>query len=276
MGATHVEKLEPKEYLRRYLKVAPLSLAVFRSLEAKNISKIPMEKPILDVGCGFGEFAGVFFESKVEMGLDVSWKELVSAQKSNKYKKLAWVDARDTPFESNYFGTVLSVSVLEHVERANEAIAEIYRVLKPGRKFIFTVNTGKINQMLFWPGVLRKLGLSDWADKYIKYYHKIFYHKTLWDAQKWRTVLENEGFKIERMQEIISPEATRLFEFFLLSAWPSQLVKLGFGKRWAWRPKWFREWLIDRFSWLVEQDEVEGSNLFVVAVKPKFIGRSRK
>jgi SAM-dependent methyltransferase len=268
MANEHIEKLEPREYMRRYLKVAPLSLAVFRSIEAKNIGKVAMARPILDVGCGFGEFAGVFFDSKVEMGLDISWKELVNAKKSNKYKKLAWVDARDMPFESNYFGTVLSVSVLEHVEEVEGAIAEIYRVLQPGKKFIFTVNTNKINKHLFWPKFLKDLGYPQLAEKYLEKYHRVFSHKTLWDADKWKECLEKMDFKIEEMREIISPEATRVFELFILTSWPSQLFKILFGKRWAWRPRWFREWLVRRYGWLVEQEEKEGSNLFCVAVKP--------
>lgn len=263
-----MEKLTPKEYMRRYLKVAPLALAVFRAIEAKNVASEPLEKPILDVGCGFGEFAGVFFKSKVEMGLDISWKELVSAKKTNKYKKLVWVDAKELPFGDNYFRTVLSVSVLEHIKDVEDVVSEIYRVLAPGGKLIFTVNSEKIDRMLYWPKRLKSWGFPKLAKKYMRKYHQVFKHETLWSDKKWRNILQKAGFKVKTVREIISPEATSAFDFYLLTAWPSQIAKILFGKRWAFRPGWFREWLVRRYAWLVEQEETEGSNLFVVAVKP--------
>lgn len=264
----YVAKLRPKEYLRRYLKVAPLALAVFRSIEAKNIARVIMERPILDIGCGFGEFAGVFFESKIEMGLDISWEELVSAQKRNKYKQLTWADAKELPFKNNYFRTVLSVSVLEHIVGVEQVIAEAFRVLKPKGQLVLTVNTPRINQFLFWPRVLKRWKLNHLAERYIEAYHKVFGHTTFWSKQRWERALKKAGFEVVESKEIISPQATKLFDFFLLTAWPSQLIKQLIGRRWAWRPKWFREWLVKKYGWLVEEEEGEGGNLFVVAVKP--------
>lgn len=257
-----------RKYLRKYLEVAPLALAIFRSIEAKNISRVKMQRPILDVGCGFGEFAGVFFNSKVEMGLDISWKELITAQKSNKYQKLAWVDAKEMPFADNFFGTVLSVSVFEHVTGVNNVLSEVYRVLKPGHKFVFTANTSKINQYLFWPKLLEKLGFPNLASKYIKLYHRVFKHVTLWSPQRWKKELEMIGFKIIIMEEIISPQATKTFDFLIPFSWPYQLYKVIFGKRWSWKPGWLKEYLADKYVGLVAKDEGEGSNLFVVAQKP--------
>lgn len=264
----YINKQSSEDIFRRYLNVTPLALAVFRSIEAKNISQVKMKKPVLDLGCGFGEFAGVFFDSQVEMGLDVSWKELITANKTKKFKKLTWADARDMPFQDNYFGTVLSVSVMEHIRGVNEVVAEVYRVLQPGGKFIFTVNTSKINDMLFWPKFFDRFNLSHLGLKYKVLYNKVFHHETLWSKNKWLRETEKNGFKIEKAHEIISPAATQLFDLFILTAWPSQLIKLIIGKRWAWRPQWFREWLIRKYAWVVDANETEGSNLFVVAEKP--------
>ena len=263
-----IEKLEPLEYLRRYLRVAPLSLAIFRSIEAKNISTQDLKRPILDIGCGFGEFAGVFFNSQVEMGIDISWKELINAQKIHRYQKLTWADARELPFQTGYFNTVLSVSVLEHIDEVEKVLAEIYRVLKPKGKFIFTVNTNKINQMLFWPDVLERWNLTHWSRKYTGWYNHLFKHITLLNKSKWTELVEKSGFRIMEKREIISPEATKLFDLFILTSWPSQIFKWIFGRRWAWRPLWFRNYLVKKYGWIVVREEVEGSNLFIVAQKP--------
>lgn len=262
-----ITKLKPSDYFRRYLKVTPLSLAISRAIEAKNIASVSMKRPILDIGCGFGEFAGVFFESKVEMGLDISWEELVNAKKGNKYKKLIWTDAKELPFPDNYFSTVLSVSALEHIKGVGQVLKEAYRVLKPDGKLVFTVNCKKINKYLFWPKVLKTLGFENSAKRYIKLYHKVFKHTTLWGKKRWQKELENKGFKTVQIKEIFSPQATSLFDFLLLTAWPSQVIKILTGRRWALKPKWFQEYLVKKYSFLIEREEEEGSNLFVEAVK---------
>lgn len=264
----YVARLKPEEYLRRYLVTTPLALALFRSIEAKNIAQVKMQRPILDLGCGFGEFAGVFFESQVEMGIDISWRELLTAKKGNKYKKLKKADARKLPFKNESFNTVLSVSTLEHIKKVEKVISETKRVLKPGGKFVFTVNSNKINNLLFFPKFLRKLGFDELADFYIQLFHKVFKHETLYPKRKWESILEKEGFKIKVSREIISPTSTKIFEVFLLTAWPSQLFKLCFGWRWAWRPKWFREFLVSHFAKFVKAEEKKGSNLFFVASLP--------
>lgn len=262
------KRLSPREYLRRYLEVTPLSLAVHRAIEAKNIAGVRMEPPILDLGCGFGEFAGVFFEGKVDLGIDISSSELARAAKSGNYKRLIQADARSLPLESNRFGTVLSVSTLEHIKGVEKAVAEAFRVLRPGGKFVFTINSSKIDEYLFWPKVLKKWGFFRLAKKYSELYHGAFSHKSLWGPRRWASLLAKAGFKTEKMQEILSPEATAHFDRFLVTGWPSQLAKPLVGKRWVWRPGWLREWLVRRYAHLVERDEEEGSNLFVVAVKP--------
>lgn len=202
------------------------------------------------------------------MGLDVSWKELITAKKSNKYEKLAWIDAKDMPFSDNYFATVLSVSVMEHINGVGEVLKEAYRVLKPGHRFVFTVNTDKINKYLFWPEFFKKIGLPKVSNVYVRTYHRVFHHVTLWSKDRWIKELKKAGFKIEVMSEIISPRATKMFDFYILTAWPYQLNKILFGKRWSWRPKWFKDYFAEKYSSLVAENDTEGSNLFVVAVKP--------
>jgi len=68
----------PANYLKDYLKVAPISHSVWRAAEAKELSKIDLPPPTLDVGCGFGEFAGVFFDSMIEVGIDISLPDVSS------------------------------------------------------------------------------------------------------------------------------------------------------------------------------------------------------
>lgn len=47
-------------------------------------------------------------------------------------------DIESAPFPDNYFDTVFSCSVLHHISSPSRALAEIYRILKPGGVYLGT------------------------------------------------------------------------------------------------------------------------------------------
>lgn len=49
------------------------------------------------------------------------------------------MDLQNIPFEDKSFDVVISEEVMEHVEDYNKALDEVYRVLKPGGIYIFTI-----------------------------------------------------------------------------------------------------------------------------------------
>jgi ubiquinone/menaquinone biosynthesis C-methylase UbiE len=110
------------DYFREYLKVAPLSHALWRANEAYALEKFNFDSSVLDVGCGFGEFAGVFFDSQITMGIDISKKDILKAIKAGKYKRALEADARHLPFRNNSFKTIISISVLEHIKGVKKVL----------------------------------------------------------------------------------------------------------------------------------------------------------
>src|SRR5437879_5088350 len=102
---SHAEK-----YFRRYLQIAPLGLSLWRSVEAKHLSKITLKRRILDIGCGFGEFAKAFADEQMDMGIDNNSRDLYIAAKGKKYKNLTLADARDLPFADNSYASIFSIS----------------------------------------------------------------------------------------------------------------------------------------------------------------------
>lgn len=262
-------KQSPAEvYFRRYLSVVPLSLALQRAVEARYLMTAKIKRPVLDVGCGFGEFAGVFFERQVEMGVDVDYRELVNAAKSKKYRNLIRADVRKLPFESGRFSSVISVSTLEHIAGAGQVLKEIFRVLKPGGLLAFTVVTDKWDKHVFYGLLLRKIGLSRLGDEYRLFFNKVFKHKTLISKKNWEKHVLDAGFEIEESKEIASPKIATFFDLFLITAWPSQVYKLLVGRRAVLRPKLMVNLLTKIFLRYVEEESTEGTNLFVIARKP--------
>lgn len=257
------------KYFKNYLEVMPLSLALLRSIEAKYLASGDLTLPILDLGCGTGEFAqGFFRHQQVYIGLDISLPDVIQAKKTYKYHQSICADGRKLPFKNNCFNSVVSVSTLEHINQPDRVITEIFRVLAPGGKLVMTVNTPKIGQMLYWPNVLKKLGLSKLAESYTKFFHQVFKHRTLWGEHQWRNILTSSGFKQQNVKQIFSPEAISHFDRWLPTALIAQLFKLTFGRRWVYRPSFVNRWLANRYGWLVEKPETVGGNLFIVTSKP--------
>lgn len=91
------------------------------------------------------------------------------------YNGVLCVDLCNMPFEDNTFDFVISEDVLEHIEGYEKALREIFRVLKPGGKHIFTVplhegrkTEGRRNKQKVYHGdPLHEDGclvITDWGD----------------------------------------------------------------------------------------------------------------
>lgn len=219
-----------KKYLSDFLKIAPLSHALWRSAEALSFSRIKYKSPTLDLGCGWGEFSGVVFD-KIEMGVDINQGELNRALSGQRYNKVRWADARKLPFKTNSFKTVISVSVLEHIEHSDKVIQEVKRILRPGGLFIFSVPTIALKDSLMIPKICRFFGLGGLGQKYFELHCRAFKHVGLKPKSWWKKQLQKNGYKIIIEEGTISPTLLRLHELFLITAFPSQLGKLFFGKR---------------------------------------------
>lgn len=99
---------------------------------------------ILDIGCGNGILYDALAKKSIDYtGLDVSAKLLKLARTRMPAKaKFIKGSILDLPFQDNSFDWVFAFAVLHHIpskELQNQAVREIYRVLKPGGKIIISV-----------------------------------------------------------------------------------------------------------------------------------------
>lgn len=255
------------DYFRRYLKVAPLSHALWRAVEAQELAKYKLKKPILDLGCGFGEFAGVFFSSQIEVGVDIDYKEILKAATTGKYKKTIVADAHKLPFSDNSFETVISISTLEHIPNNLGVFKEAFRVLKPGGNFYFTVPTDKLFEGLLAVKVLNAIGLRRLSYLYYRALNKAFKHVFIPSEKTWLKIAKSVGFTIQKVQGTL-PQATLIaWELGLPFASPSQFWKLFLGRRLVVAPE-MKAKLYKPIISLVRSDPNFKANIFVIAHKP--------
>ncbi len=258
-----------EKYFRRYLRIGPLGLALWRSIEAKHLAETALKRPILDIGCGFGEFAVAFADEPIDMGIDICAKDLYAASKTKKYKNLTLADARDLPFSDNSYESIFSISTLEHIDNADKALKEAYRILKPGGILFLTLETDEVDGATFYRPLFKKINLPWLSDLTTKRYNLLFHRNTLLPKKEWIKKVKKAGFNIDKSQDIVSKKVTKLFDLLLITAWPSQLLRPLIGKRVVFRPKFIEDILVKRFLKYIEKEEKEGTNLLVIARKPQ-------
>lgn len=258
-------KKTSNEYFGGFLKMAPLSHALWRTVEAKSFGSVSLKTPILDLGCGFGEFAGVVF-GKIQCGVDIRKKDLDAAFTSGQYEKTILADARSLPFPDSCFATIVSVSVLEHISGTDKVLKEAARVLVKGGRIVFSAPTPALYDSLFYPKILESLHLGYFSKLYKFAHKKIFGHLSLYGKNEWKKLLEQNGFRVLRIEGTISKELARTHDKFLVTAFPSQLFRWILGRRLIIKGRRVN-FLLHKYSSIQNKDIDSLINLFIVAEK---------
>lgn len=92
---------------------------------------------ILDVGCGCG--GNLEFLDKIGSVEGLDFSSIAVEYCSRRNFKVTEGSAEDLPYDSNSFGVVTALDVLEHLDDDGKAITEIFRVTTPGGRIIATV-----------------------------------------------------------------------------------------------------------------------------------------
>ena len=106
------------------------------------LSKIPNSaETILDVGCGRAWIAEKLITKKNFIcSLDISFinpDKALSLYPAENHSAVV-ADALQLPFKDNSFDCIISSEVIEHVEKPDNFIAELFRCVKPGGSLIIT------------------------------------------------------------------------------------------------------------------------------------------
>lgn len=124
---------------------------------------------VLDVGCGLGEFLELYPNSA---GIDINRHCVEYCRR--KGLKCSVGSIYKIPHPNASFDGVLMANILEHLDKPDEAIAEIRRVLRSGGKLIIVLPT-------------------------LKSYQRDTTHIRFWCAKDLRRLLEKHGFRVEKI-----------------------------------------------------------------------------
>jgi len=104
---------------------------------------------ILDIGVGFGIWGYLMYmlrKPKLLIGIDIDLNYLLTLRKHNIYDCLIRASASTLPFKERVFDYVLSIEVIEHLNKVSgeKMIIELERVCK--RKIVVTTPNGYLEQ----------------------------------------------------------------------------------------------------------------------------------
>jgi ubiquinone/menaquinone biosynthesis C-methylase UbiE len=129
--------------LERIFITSPVRPFLQKHLEAKQLLKMGGPNPgavALEIGCGAGSGIGliytIFGAARVDaFDLDAKMVSLARRQQINRPMN-SWVgNVRFIPTRSSRYDAVFNFGVIHHVVDWRDALAEVYRVLKPGGRF---------------------------------------------------------------------------------------------------------------------------------------------
>ena len=260
---------EAGNYLWPHLRALPAFRAFIRSMESRLFDQLgPLPQPILDVGSGEGHFASTVWEH-IDVGLDPDLESLRESRSFGIYDLLVKADGARMPFREGTFATAISNSVLEHVPALPELLADVFRVLQPGGRFIFSVPTPTLNEGLALTRAFRALGADDLAARYTGWFTKMQVHHNLLSEEVWIEHLHRTGFEVEQRIGYFSRRAARLFDLGHYAGVPSLISRRLTGE-WVplpWRPRFAP---LERLlaPHIAEYDPPDATSVFFVTRKP--------
>jgi ubiquinone/menaquinone biosynthesis C-methylase UbiE len=162
-------------------------------------TQLKIDRIVLDHCCGDGLFASLAWnKKKITAGCDIQDSLIKDARRLGIYNKLDVSDvSKQLPYEDAIFDLVFNNSALEHIENLDDALHEVFRVLKPGGEFAFNV----LNHRYFewWP--------LDETTRRAYRECQPFYHAL--SITSWSEQLSKVGLSITSYQGYFDEQASR-------------------------------------------------------------------
>ena len=218
-----------KDYLELSLRELPYFRALLRAVEARFYEDFELPSPTIDIGCGDGHFAGLAFDSPIDIGIDPLWGSIQEAGERETYHSVVCANSATLPFPSRYFNSGMSNSVLEHIPNIDQVIKEIARVLQPGAPFVFCVPNHRFLDNLSIGQFLDRIRLKRLGDSYRDFFNRISKISHSDKPEVWEARLRKHGFVVEQWWHYFSPEALHTLEWGHYFGIPSWVSKTLFG-----------------------------------------------
>jgi SAM-dependent methyltransferase len=178
------------------------SQAFWRYFELQALKQLRYERPILEIGCGDGQFSSLLFR-EIDDAIDINPRavERCRAFAGGPYRRVRCQDARQLQFSEGGYGTIYANCVIEHIPDIRRVLAGCYRGLRPGGKLVATIPLDRMNDHLLfrwrWYAIARQQQLV---------------HVNLLSEGGWKDLLLDVGFSSVEFMPYLSAEACRFWD----------------------------------------------------------------
>jgi SAM-dependent methyltransferase len=178
------------------------SQAFWRYFELQFLKEIEYKRPILEIGCGDGQFSSLVFR-EIDEAIDVNPRAVEKCRRlaNGLYRRVQCLDARELQFSEGGYGTIYANCVMEHIPDIQGVLAGCYRGLRPGGKLVMTVPLTQMNEHL----------LFRWS-WYAKVRQRQLVHVNLLTEQEWRELLLTIGFSAIEFRSYLSGKACKFWD----------------------------------------------------------------
>lgn len=261
------------DYLKTYLKNAPVSMALVRAVECRIMDGLPFRHPMLDLGCGDGLFTSILFKNRdyVDCAIDSSEAEVDLCYRKGVHREIKVACAEDIPYPDKSFGFVMANDLMAHVADPGAVLAETWRVMEDDGMLCFTVPTlvPKFHSNMF----------SDFLKKYANwnilgfFNHNIsayFRMNSIFNFRKWDSMLGDAGFRIVHHRKYASLTAITVQLITSIYLYRAMAYKKTLG-RYIPFPDLHEKIVTPITSWLLkslyDESSYEGENHLILAKK---------
>lgn len=254
-------KLDAQQFRYLFETLGP-SLGLWRAAEIAALREQDYPPPVLDLGCGDGLVMSRVLDH-VAIGLDPDRPALERAGQRGIYERFEPATMEEANLPEGGLGCIVSNSVLEHIERIDEALAAASRALRPGGKLIFTTPTEAFSRWLALP-----------FPRYVQKRNRHFIHVNLWTVEEWAGRLGQVGMEIECARPYLGKNWVWFWDWVELL----QMVYIG-KKRLAgvvWRglpPAWMDALARRAAQWDLSTSSVGGGRLIVARKRDQGVAR---
>lgn len=200
--------------------------ALWRAVEANLVASQPLDRPVLDAGCGDGGFAFIIGDhTKMDVGVDISHIQLARAEHRGAHSQLRLLNLADMgELPDEYFGSAIANCVLEHIPDVEKALAELARVIRPGGKLVLTVPSEDFVRHTLLGRLLLTLHLRGLYARYDRRVADRYSHHHVCDLGRWTEMLRRSGFQVARWRFYMRPRAAAVWDCL------EHLIRLGIGR----------------------------------------------
>jgi SAM-dependent methyltransferase len=178
------------------------SQAFWRYFELQVLKQIEYERPVLEIGCGDGQFSSLVFR-EIDEGVDVNPRSVEKCRRlaNHLYRRVQCLDARELEFSEGGYRTIYANCVMEHILDVKGVLAGCYRGLRPGGKLVMTVPLTQMNEHLLFP----------WS-WYVSVRQRQLVHVNLFTEEEWKDSLLGVGFSDIEFRPYLSGNACRFWD----------------------------------------------------------------